>query len=75
MNGTSQVLAVEENKKDTNFRKILNESLKVFFMAALRVTLKNPLQAYYFFRTVKGQKKPARTRLNWKHMVYPTPCS
>jgi MoaA/NifB/PqqE/SkfB family radical SAM enzyme len=66
MSKTSTALSAEENNKTSNFRKILNESLKVFFKDALRVTLKNPIQAYYFFRTVKWQKKAARTRLNWE---------
>lgn len=66
MSEKSSMLAARENKKDSNFRKILNESLKVFFKDALRVTLKNPIQAYYFFRTVRWQKKAARTRLNWE---------
>ena len=49
-------------KKGGNFRKILNQSLNVFFKDALRVTLKDPKQAYYFLQTIKRQQKAARVR-------------
>ncbi|HEY87224.1 MAG TPA: radical SAM protein [Dehalococcoidia bacterium] len=49
-------------KKESNFRKVLNDSLNVFLKDALRVTLKDPKQAYYFFQTVKWQRKAARVR-------------
>ena len=40
----------------------LNKSLGKFFGNAWQITLKNPAQAYYFFRTVQWQKKAARIR-------------
>jgi MoaA/NifB/PqqE/SkfB family radical SAM enzyme len=40
----------------------LNKSLGKFFGDAWKITLKNPAQAYYFFRTVQWQKKAARVR-------------
>jgi MoaA/NifB/PqqE/SkfB family radical SAM enzyme len=40
----------------------LNKSLRKFFGNAWQITLKNPAQAYYFFRTVQWQKKAARIR-------------
>jgi len=55
----------EVHRKDINYSKILNESLKVFFKDALRVTLKNPIQAYYFFRTIRWQRRAARVRSKW----------
>ena len=62
---TPAPIDTKEANKDTDFRKILNESLKIFFKDALRITLKNPLQAYSFFRTIKWQKKAAQTRASW----------
>jgi len=49
-------------KKGSNFRKVLNQSLNVFFKDALRVTLKDPKQAYFFLRTARWQQKAARVR-------------
>ncbi|NIM59868.1 MAG: radical SAM protein [Candidatus Aminicenantes bacterium] len=62
----SQASATAEDHKDTNFREILNESLKIFFKDALKATLRNPIQAYYFFRTIRWQKQAARVRSNWE---------
>jgi MoaA/NifB/PqqE/SkfB family radical SAM enzyme len=43
-------------------RKIVNESLSVFFKDALRVSLKDPRQALYFLQTIKNQRQATRTR-------------
>jgi MoaA/NifB/PqqE/SkfB family radical SAM enzyme len=51
-----------KHRKGGNFHKILNDSLSVFFKDALRVTFKDPKQAYYFARTVRWQQKAARLR-------------
>jgi len=59
-------LAVEESSTEGNYRKVLNESLRIFFLDALRITLRNPSQAYSFFRTIRRQKKAARVRSNWE---------
>jgi MoaA/NifB/PqqE/SkfB family radical SAM enzyme len=53
------------NKPGLN-RNILNKSLRVFFTDALRITVKNPLQAYSFFRTLLWLRKAARLRSEWK---------
>ena len=45
-----------------NYTKILNQSLKVFFTDALKVSLTNPSQAYFFYNTVRWQQKAAKTR-------------
>ncbi len=63
---SSPLMGTEEGKKGSNFRKVLNESLNIFFKDALRVTLTNPSQAYFFLRTVRWQKKAARIRSNWE---------
>lgn len=44
------------------FKDILDRSLRIFFLDALRVTLRNPLQAIYFFQTVRWQRRSARLR-------------
>lgn len=54
-----------ENSNDGSFRKILNKSLGIFFKDALKATLQNPIQAYYFLRTIKWQKKAAHVRSKW----------
>jgi MoaA/NifB/PqqE/SkfB family radical SAM enzyme len=56
----------EVDSKDINFSKVLNGSLKIFFKDALKSTLRNPIQARYFYRTVKWQKKAAKVRTNWQ---------
>ena len=53
-------------REGDDFRRVMNESLSVFFKNALRVVLTNPLQAYYFLRTVRWQKKAARVRSKWE---------
>jgi len=49
-----------------DFRKLLNDSLTIFFKDALRIALTNPSQAYHFFRTLKWQKKATRVRDSWQ---------
>jgi len=62
-NETSQPLMGRVKYKEGNdFKKVLNDSLKVFFKDSLRVSLKDPKQAYYFIRTAKWQQKAARKR-------------
>jgi MoaA/NifB/PqqE/SkfB family radical SAM enzyme len=48
-----------------DFRKVLDESLRVFFKDAWRVALSNPAQAYHFLRTMRWQQKAARIRSQW----------
>ncbi len=48
--------------KDSTFAKLLNKSLRIFFMDALRITLSNPSQAYFFYKTIRWQQKAARIR-------------
>ncbi len=62
----SSASITEKDHKDSNFRDILNESLKIFFKDALKATLRNPIQAYYFFRTIRWQKQATRVRSNWE---------
>jgi MoaA/NifB/PqqE/SkfB family radical SAM enzyme len=55
-----------EDSRESNYSSILNKSLRVFFKDAVRVTVKNPAQAYFFFRTLKWQRKAAGLRASWK---------
>ena len=50
------------SREKTQYIKPLNSSLGVFFKNAVTVSLKDPAQAYYFLKTVKNQRKAARTR-------------
>ncbi len=67
------MMAEDLGRKDSNYTKVLNQSLKVFFKDALRITLTNPLQAYSFYRTIKWQTKAARIRSRLKHQGYHIP--
>ena len=49
-----------------DFRKVLNDSLSIFFKDALRVAITHPSQAYHFLRTIRWQKKAERIRSRWK---------
>ncbi len=55
-----------ENANDNNFRKVLNDSLRIFFKDALRISIKRPSQAYFFYRTIRWQQKAARIRSQWE---------
>lgn len=72
-NKTSSVSNAEEDRKSTEFRKVLNEALKVFFKDALKTTLRNPIQAFHFFRTIRRQMKAARIRSRWAKQGVPVP--
>jgi MoaA/NifB/PqqE/SkfB family radical SAM enzyme len=63
---SSPLMGKVKYESGSDFRKVLNESLAVFFKDALRVAVTNPSQAYHFVRTVKRQKKAARVRANWE---------
>lgn len=64
-NTISPLNSPEKEQKSSDSRKILNEALKVFFKDAVKATLRNPMQAFYFFRTVRWQMKAARIRSYW----------
>jgi MoaA/NifB/PqqE/SkfB family radical SAM enzyme len=67
------MIASRGNKQSTSdLRKILNEALKVFF-TALKTTLRNPYQAFHFFRTIRRQMKAARIRARWEKQGVPVP--
>jgi MoaA/NifB/PqqE/SkfB family radical SAM enzyme len=53
-------------EKSIQYIKPLNKALNVFFKDALKVSLKDPGQAFYFLQTVKNQQKASRTRAKWE---------
>jgi MoaA/NifB/PqqE/SkfB family radical SAM enzyme len=52
--------------ENTDFRFVLNDTLRVFFKDAIRVSMGNPSQALFFFKTYRWQRKAARTREEWE---------
>ena len=63
---SSPLMGTVKYTPNSNIRKVLNESLSIFFKDALRVALTNPLQAYSLLKTVRSQKKAVRIRSNWE---------
>jgi MoaA/NifB/PqqE/SkfB family radical SAM enzyme len=63
----------EEDRKTTESRKVLNDALKVFFKDAVKTSLRNPVQAFHFFRMTRWQMKAARTRSRWVKQGVPVP--
>jgi MoaA/NifB/PqqE/SkfB family radical SAM enzyme len=59
-------ISTSEKKENTDFRFILNDSLKIFFKDALKISLKNPTHALYFLKTIGWQKKAAQQREKWE---------
>jgi MoaA/NifB/PqqE/SkfB family radical SAM enzyme len=55
-----------KSKNNRQYIHPLNRSLRVFFKEAVKVSLKNPAQAYYFYQTVRNQQKAAQTRAKWE---------
>jgi MoaA/NifB/PqqE/SkfB family radical SAM enzyme len=71
---TSTAVSTDEKKNEEGrFNTLLNKSLRVFFRDALRITVKNPFQAYSFLKTVIRQKRAAHVRLKWKEQGFHVP--
>ncbi len=51
---------------EIDFKKVLNGALSVLFKDAVKVALTNPLQAVFFMRTLRWQKKAAKIRAKWE---------
>lgn len=45
-----------------DFRFILNDTLKIFFKDAVKVSIRHPSQALYFLKTVRWQNQASKTR-------------
>jgi MoaA/NifB/PqqE/SkfB family radical SAM enzyme len=54
------------NIENTDFRFILNDSLKIFFKDALKVSIRHPSQAIFFLKTLNWQKKSSKKREQWE---------
>lgn len=64
-NSSHPLMGSVKYEEGLDFRRVLDESLKVFFKDAWRVALTNPSQAYHFLRTIRWQQKAARIRSKW----------
>jgi len=53
-------------EENTDFRFILNDALKIFFKDAIKVSIRHPSQALFFFKTYRWQKKASRKREEWE---------
>ena len=62
-----------DERKNTEFRTVLNDALKVFFKDAVKTALRNPTQAFHFLRTTRWQMKAARIRSRWEEQGIPVP--
>ena len=57
---------IKSSKENTDFRFALNDSLKIFFKDAIKISIKHPSQALYFIKTYRWQKKAEKTREKWE---------
>jgi MoaA/NifB/PqqE/SkfB family radical SAM enzyme len=55
-----------KSEADPDFNKILNGALGTLFKGAVKVALTNPSQSVFFLRTLRWQKKAAKTRAKWE---------
>ena len=61
------------NEENTDFRFVLNDTLKIFFKDFIKVSLRHPSQALFFYKTYRWQKKAAKTREKWQQQGIPVP--
>jgi MoaA/NifB/PqqE/SkfB family radical SAM enzyme len=57
---------METQNKAVDFIGVINQSLKVFFTDFVKVSVKNPLQAIFFSKTVLWQQQAAKHRKYWE---------
>ncbi len=55
-----------EYESEPDFNKILNGALRVLFKDVARVALTNPSQSVFFLKTLRWQRKAAKTREKWE---------
>ncbi len=60
-------------EKNTDFRFVLNDTLKIFFKDFIKISLRHPSQALFFYKTYRWQKKAAKTREKWQKKGIPVP--
>jgi len=52
----------DSTKENNDFRFIVNDSLKIFFRDAVKVSIRHPSQALFFLRTLRWQRKASKIR-------------
>jgi MoaA/NifB/PqqE/SkfB family radical SAM enzyme len=55
-----------KSEAEPDFNKILNGALRVLFKDMVKVALTNPSQSVFFLKTMRWQKKAAKTRAKWE---------
>ncbi|UCB59266.1 MAG: radical SAM protein [Thermoplasmatales archaeon] len=53
-------------EENSEFRFVLNDALKIFFRDFIKVSIRHPSQALFFFKTYRWQKKAVKTREKWE---------
>ena len=54
------------SEENADFRFVLNDTLKIFFKYMIKISIRHPSQALFFFKTYRWQKKAAKTREKWE---------
>jgi MoaA/NifB/PqqE/SkfB family radical SAM enzyme len=57
---------IQQQQENTDFRFILNDTLKVFFKDAVKVSIRHPSQALFFIKTLQYQKQASKRRERWE---------
>ena len=57
---------IQQQQENTDFRFILNDTLKVFFKDAVKVSIRHPSQALFFIKTLQYQKQASKRREQWE---------
>lgn len=57
---------IPSDKENNDFRFQLNDTLKIFFKDAVKVSIRHPSQALFFLKTLRWQKKASKTRENFE---------
>ena len=60
-------------EENSDFRFVLNDTLKIFFKDFIKVSLRHPVQALFFYKTYSWQKKAAKKREKWQDQGIPVP--
>jgi MoaA/NifB/PqqE/SkfB family radical SAM enzyme len=60
-------------EENTDFRFVLNDTLKIFFKDFIKVSLRHPSQALFFYKTYQWQKKAVKIREKWQQQGIPVP--
>ncbi|MDI9644319.1 MAG: radical SAM protein [Candidatus Verstraetearchaeota archaeon] len=61
------------NVGEMDFNRLLTDSLGIFFKNALRVSISDPAQAFFFTKTIRWQRKAAKLRSQWEEKGFHVP--